>query len=568
MDLAQKPVYKLDLAAGTSVVNLTTPLVEGDDRAQTFTLELSDKGTPANLDGYSVAAYFGRGKTAEAEADTIPLSGTVSGNVATITLTESCYSRSCYFSMPIRLSNGATGQKRTYLIVHGTVVKSVDGTIIDPDGSVPSLDDLFAQIAVMERSRQAAEEATEEALAAAARADEAREGIQGDLAALSEEIARNTAPAIIPKATGSIVSITDGASRPAVEFISHIEPAQSGSGNPAPDNVRPISGWEKVTAKQTGRNMVKPSFDTITTDGITFTANDDGSVTISGTAGSTVGQRISDNAMDVFLSKGHNYHFFLADAAPNAAITLQVYVDGQSKLNSQDGYLTIPETATSAYIRIRVGAGTEVNETIHPMVTLDDNTSWEAGHAQTFTADLPETVYGGKMDWAAGELSVTHKLKALDGTEEWAGPDRIKDGTYRYLQSVSMASDLLVPPTNDDMPDAVSSHFVAQPYNALYNGGLVGFSWTQGRKLSIRCNFETAEELNAYLAAQKTAGTPVTIAYHVTNPQKVTFTPQQLSTLKGTNNVWSDCGDTTLSYIADTKLYIDQKHAAIAAATL
>lgn len=188
MDLAQKPVYKLDLAAGTSVVNLTTPLVEGDDRAQTFTLELTDKGTPANLNGYSVTAYFGRGKTAEAEADTIPLSGTVSGNVATITLTESCYSRSCYFSMPIRLSNGATGQKRTYLIVRGTVVKSVDGKIIDPDGSVPSLDDLFAQIAVMERSRQAAEEATEEALAAAARADETREGIQGDLAALTEEI--------------------------------------------------------------------------------------------------------------------------------------------------------------------------------------------------------------------------------------------------------------------------------------------------------------------------------------------------------------------------------------------
>lgn len=187
MDLAQKPVYKLDLAAGTSVVNLTTPLVEGDDRAQTFTLELTDKGAPANLNGYSVTAYFGRGKTAEAEADTIPVPGTVSGNVATITLTESCYSRSCYFSMPIRLSNGVTGQKRTYLIVRGTVVKSVDGEIIDPDGSVPSLDDLFAQIAVMERSRQAAEEATEEALAAAARADEAREGIQGDLATLTQE---------------------------------------------------------------------------------------------------------------------------------------------------------------------------------------------------------------------------------------------------------------------------------------------------------------------------------------------------------------------------------------------
>lgn len=206
MDLAQKPVYKLDLAAGTSVVNLTTPLVEGDDRAQTFTLELTDKGDPANLNGYSVTAYFGRGKTADAEADTIPVPGTVSGNVATITLTESCYSRSCYFSMPIRLSNGATGQKRTYLIVRGTVVKSVDGTIIDPDGSVPSLDDLFAQIAVMERSRQAAEEATEEALAAAARADEAREGIQGDLAALTEDIAAIDSPVQTAYVSGNITN--------------------------------------------------------------------------------------------------------------------------------------------------------------------------------------------------------------------------------------------------------------------------------------------------------------------------------------------------------------------------
>lgn len=194
MDIAQKPVYKLNLAAGTAVINLTTPLVEGDDRAQTFTLELSDKGMPANLSGYSVTAYFGRGKTADIEADTIPVHGTVSGNIAKITLTDSCYSRSCYFSMPIRLTSAQTGQKRTCLIVRGTVVKSVDGKVIDPDGSVPSLDDLFAQIAVMERTRQAAEEATEDAIAAAERADAARQNIQSELENLAGDIEALTPP--------------------------------------------------------------------------------------------------------------------------------------------------------------------------------------------------------------------------------------------------------------------------------------------------------------------------------------------------------------------------------------
>jgi hypothetical protein len=131
--------------------------------------------------------------------------------------------------------------------------------------------------------------------------------------------------------------------------------------------------------------MVSPSFGTATTGGITFTANEDGSVTITGTASSTVGQRISDNAMDVFLPKGVPAHIFLADASPNAAITLQVYIDNTSKFNAQNGYLTIPESASSAYLRIRVAAGVEINETIHPMVTLGDDVQWEAGFSESLT---------------------------------------------------------------------------------------------------------------------------------------------------------------------------------------
>ena len=73
----------------------------------------------------------------------------------------------------------------------------------------------------------------------------------------------------------------------------------------------------------------------------------------------------------------------------------------------------------------------------------------------------------------------------------------------------------------------------------------------------------TLETLNAYLSAN-----PLTIVYPLANPVEYQLTPQQLDTLYGVNNVWSDCGDTTLSYVADTKSYIDQKLAAIAAATL
>ena len=58
------------------------------------------------------------------------------------------------------------------------------------------------------------------------------------------------------------------------------------------------------------------------------------------------------------------------------------------------------------------------------------------------------------------------------------------------------------------------------------------------------------------------------ICFGLAEPYTIQLTPQQLYTLRGINNVWSSTGATTLSYIADTKSYIDNKLAAIAAATL
>lgn len=43
--------------------------------------------------------------------------------------------------------------------------------------------------------------------------------------------------------------------------------------------------------------------------------------------------------------------------------------------------------------------------------------------------------------------------------------------------------------------------------------------------------------------------TPIT--YHLT--------PQEITTLLGQNNIWADTGDMSVTYRADTKLYIDKK---------
>ena len=54
----------------------------------------------------------------------------------------------------------------------------------------------------------------------------------------------------IGNVSGSIASFPDGDGTPLRSLMVNIEPVQSGSGDPSPENVRPISGW-------TGANIVE-----------------------------------------------------------------------------------------------------------------------------------------------------------------------------------------------------------------------------------------------------------------------------------------------------------------------
>ena len=70
----------------------------------------------------------------------------------------------------------------------------------------------------------------------------------------------NKADVIVNSASGAIVSIPDAKASPVVGLSVGIEPVQSGSGDPSPDNVRPISGHTSATVTKTGKNLLEPKF--------------------------------------------------------------------------------------------------------------------------------------------------------------------------------------------------------------------------------------------------------------------------------------------------------------------
>ena len=61
--------------------------------------------------------------------------------------------------------------------------------------------------------------------------------------------------------TGDIVNFTDGADDiPMKSVVVNIEPVQSGSGDPSPDNVRPISGLTGANVVRTGKNLLNSNY--------------------------------------------------------------------------------------------------------------------------------------------------------------------------------------------------------------------------------------------------------------------------------------------------------------------
>lgn len=74
----------------------------------------------------------------------------------------------------------------------------------------------------------------------------------------------SAAHAITETATGSIVTIPDGADNvPVKSLIAQINPVQAGSGDPSPENIRAITGWTGCTISHSGEDTSNPEEYTI-----------------------------------------------------------------------------------------------------------------------------------------------------------------------------------------------------------------------------------------------------------------------------------------------------------------
>ncbi len=156
---------KVDIDSEILMNPIKTLYAAGDKNAHTFVLSLYRNGEPLNIDGAGVQGYFIR-----ADGVTVPITGEASGNVATVTLSESCYTVIGQFNLVIKVTVG--NERKAVYWGNGYVTRSQTDTIIDPERIIPSLEELLAQISKIEAATKAANDSAKAALASASNADD------------------------------------------------------------------------------------------------------------------------------------------------------------------------------------------------------------------------------------------------------------------------------------------------------------------------------------------------------------------------------------------------------------
>lgn len=353
-------------------------------------------------------------------------------------------------------------------------------------------------------------------------------------------------------ASGAIASFPDGAEVPVKDLVIGIEPVQAGSGDPSPDNIRAISGWTGATLYHKGKNLLPNTGETATSNGVTFTVNSDGTVTVNGTATANTSFYIAAQSV---VTPAFQYLKGLpvtCSGCPEGGSTSTYFMtfarlDGSFKYDYGDGVdLTVGDvTSVNSYVRIDIKSGcTAENLVFKPMIrpaTDADDTykKYASTEHPVSWSDEAGTIYGGTLDLTTGVLTKTYSIVNMESLN-W--DYTTSSGGYFYANIISKKPGL--------------TNFICSVYKISSATSLADIAdceirgnATGNRLYAKDADYSTASEFVEAVTGQK-------ICYELASPTTYSLTAQEISTLLGTNNIYADCGDTTVTYRADPTLYI------------
>lgn len=368
-----------------------------------------------------------------------------------------------------------------------------------------------------------------------------------------------------------LVNFTTNMKAPLKECKVYFEPVQEGEGDPSPENVRNITGWDGVNVYSSNEITLFNSF----------------SATSGRTSGINNNKRVTTNSYGTTINRTDT------DGIKTELIITQSIADS-TKERFQNGYVSLfPNTdkliiGNSYYFDADIEIISNPLDKLPEMMLTDDaNNRWtitinDGKLHEAFTwkerptvyqypfiefycngcsfklknmvivpsrevktinwTDQTGTVYGGYVDLISGELVSDMAMVEFDGSsdENWQ-VETLSSGLANYY----MYSTSLIPKAKGNQrADGYICSNMCTPrgINDTYTSGMFYFSTSGALNVYLggKSNTSTVAEFKSWLTEHK-----LQIAYWLAEPIHYQLTPQQLLTLKGTNNIWSNSNGQT-----------------------
>lgn len=357
--------------------------------------------------------------------------------------------------------------------------------------------------------------------------------------------------------SGPVASFPDGAdSIPVKDLSVAITPSQSGSGDPSPSNVRPISGWTGATILRAGVNLFNKTTATLGksingSGGITNRSGTDAFYSDFIPIYAEVGMRFRHTAPGVsaktmrIVLYDKNKGYMRGEATPSAGGNTCAITISQSDVDAGAAYLRISAYSAGVYDYAMCTVGNDVAQEYSPYVGTV--------YAVTFPSEAG-TVYGGTLNVTTGVLTVDRAFTTFDGSEDesWTVAS---DSARKYIAVADIDTGT---PDTEKLNGLQSNMFKAWSYSGGPASATANTPVITGRYNIAQINvfyneYNTVENWKAYLSSNN-----LQVVYPLAVPITYQLTSQEVRTVLGSNNIWADIGDTAVVYRADPTLYIEK----------
>ena len=347
-----------------------------------------------------------------------------------------------------------------------------------------------------------------------------------------------------------------------------------GQPSPSPDYPQETEPCENSTVTIQGKNLYSIFEKSVhkkeqLINGITYTKNADGSITIKGKATTTSRYNLISKELSAKLFARHideQYTIKIFGLPPNCSYEMSFA--GVRYGETKNTFTNVKKHSKERYTEMRIPEGVAVNTTIYPMVVLGDTITEYEPYKQIQTVTFNHSLNG--IDEVKDELIVR-----ADGTGQLIQRTKLYDcsqisrnlgvdpnNKYYYLAAIDKNT------TNASR--VLSTHFTSKTFDEKWgNVFKVNGSFYFGKK-EAPDNISDTNSMKQWLIDNK-----VKILFKLEEPIVTELSAEEvqkvlaLHTNKPTSTIWNDQNaEMQVTYVADTKNYIDNKLAEIQALTL